>query len=160
MEELRIRIDKNNADCVGIVETFGNKEINDAELTISGYNMFRQDRKRGMGGGLVLYVKENLAATLTESLCDSDFQESMWCTIKIKQKHILVGLCYRSPSSGGDNNKQLLTLLEKAITSRIADHTVVMGDFNILQSTMTNVKYMQAQNLVQVSFTIKCWTLR
>lgn len=130
MDELRFRIAENNVDCVGIVETYGNNEINDAELSLAGYSMFRQDRKSGVGGGLILYVKEDLSATLIESLENSVFQESMWCTIRMKQGQMLVGLCYRSPNSGQENNKQLLALLDRVINGKIAEHTVVMGDFN------------------------------
>ena len=65
--------------------------------------MFRQDRMSGMGGGLLLYVKEHLSANITKNVSDGNFQESLWCAIKIKQEDILVGLCYRSPSSGHEN---------------------------------------------------------
>ena len=103
MEELRFRIANNYLDVVGIVEKFAYSEINDAELSLSGYNMFRQDRMSGMGGGLLLYVKEHLSANITKNVSDGNFQESLWCAIKIKQEDILVGLCYRSPSSGHEN---------------------------------------------------------
>jgi hypothetical protein len=49
MKELRFRIANNYPDVVGIVETFAYSEINDAELSLPGYNMFRQDRTSGMG---------------------------------------------------------------------------------------------------------------
>jgi hypothetical protein len=79
MEELGFRIAITDPDVVGIVETFACSEINDAELSLPGYNMFRQDRKSGIGGGLLLYVKENLSVNIIENVSDTTFQESLWC---------------------------------------------------------------------------------
>jgi len=47
-------------DIVGIVETWANSHIGNAELALDGFNMLRLDRKGMKGGGLLLYVNENL----------------------------------------------------------------------------------------------------
>jgi hypothetical protein len=128
--ELRSQVEQDSVDIIGIVESFGRSEITDGEFYISGYQMFRADRKTGgKGGGLIIYVKDTLSATLIESL-GTEFQESLWCVVKLKENTILIGLCYRSPSSTVENNKLLLNLLDRASSSRLASQMVIMGDFN------------------------------
>jgi len=55
MHELRERMQ--GYDIVGIVETWANGEIWDAELSIDGFNMFRLDRVGNAGGGLLIYTR-------------------------------------------------------------------------------------------------------
>jgi Reverse transcriptase (RNA-dependent DNA polymerase)/Endonuclease-reverse transcriptase len=128
MSELREK--RENSDIIGITESWANEVINDAELSIDGFNMFRRDRKCSRGGGVILYVKINLEASLSEIMKDDKFEESLWCNIKLKDSNMLVGVCYRSPSSDQNNDIQLLELLDKAIIRSKHDHVLIMGDFN------------------------------
>ena len=67
--------------------------------------MFRLDKKSGVGEGILLYIYQALNFSLCSSMMNSGFEESVWCTIDMKNKdRILVGLCYRSPASKGNNN--------------------------------------------------------
>ena len=48
-------------DITGIAERWANDKILDAELSLNGYLMFRNDRNTGnKGGGVLLYAKYNL----------------------------------------------------------------------------------------------------
>ena len=38
----------------------GKKDIIDAELALTGYVMFRKDRRERRGGGVILYIKESI----------------------------------------------------------------------------------------------------
>ena len=70
-------------------------------MALKGYNMFRVDNKESneIGGGLLLYIKENLQASYCAELTEHKFAQSLWCSVKTKKGKLLVGLCYRSPSS-------------------------------------------------------------
>lgn len=129
MAELRERIQLEEVDLIGITESWANDYVNDAELYIEGFNMFRKDRCKSKGGGLLLYVNTRLKASLNTVLTNSDFEETLWCNLQIDQQLLIVGLCYRSPTSTVDNDNKLLHLLEKATHSR-SSHTLIMGDFN------------------------------
>ena len=80
-------------DCgiIGIVESWANDAVNDAELTLNGYNMFRIDKKEanGVGGGLLLYVKDKWQATCCTELTEYGFNQSLWCTVKVKTGKLL-----------------------------------------------------------------------
>ena len=47
---------------IGITETWATTDISDAELGMTGYVMFRKDRIRTRGGGVILYIKESIQA--------------------------------------------------------------------------------------------------
>ena len=54
----------------------------------------------------------------------------MWCFISLsRSKRLLVGICYRTPSSTNENNKNLTELLAATQTIK-ADGLLLMGDFN------------------------------
>ena len=50
MFEFRERVNAGSYEVAGAAETWSNESINDAELHIEGYNMYRKDRKRTRGG--------------------------------------------------------------------------------------------------------------
>ena len=47
---------KTGLHLIALTETWLNEEVSDAELQISGYNLFRRDR-HALGGGIGIYVK-------------------------------------------------------------------------------------------------------
>lgn len=48
-EELICRLKEDNIDVLGITESWAHEEINDAELNLEGYRVFRRDRVKGKG---------------------------------------------------------------------------------------------------------------
>src|SRR5664279_886327 len=90
-EEFKVRI--SSCDIVAVTETWFNDEITDAEVAVAGFNMYRKDRKGRRGGGVVIYIKSCLASVLETSLTDSAFEDSIWCTLNLLNKRLLVGVC-------------------------------------------------------------------
>ena len=43
---------------IGITKSWANNDIIDAELALTGYVMFRKDRRERRGGGVILCIKE------------------------------------------------------------------------------------------------------
>jgi len=133
MDELRYVAQNEDFSVIGITETWGNETINDAELHIGGYTMFRKDRRSKLqrrGGGVVLYVKDSLRPRQSSKLEASEFEELVWCTIDLADSPLLVGVCYRSTSSSDDNNDKLLELLQIAADESKSSQLLLMGDFN------------------------------
>ena len=130
MTELRHRA--KGYDVIGVTESWARDSILDAELAIDGFRLFRADRRIVKGRGLLLYVKENLNATICTEMSKTQFDESLWCTIStgpVNQK-LLVGLIYRSPSSSCQNNDALLKAIESATEIKDVPHVLIMGDMN------------------------------
>ena len=54
--ELEFILRENDIDIIGLSETRLNEQIEDSEVHITGYYIFRNDRDEN-GGGVALYVK-------------------------------------------------------------------------------------------------------
>jgi ribonucleases P/MRP protein subunit RPP40 len=113
-------------EIIGITETWLNKDIQDSEIHLSNYTMYRRDRTDRIGGGVLIYVKNKIKSILREDLSNSAFQESIWCEIMIERQKILIGVCYRSPSSTETNDKELYETLDRVCNETV----VIIGDFN------------------------------
>jgi len=120
-----------NPDIIGITESWTASHIFDSELTIDGYDLFRQDRPVDRdGGGVLLYVRSTLHAV--QCNLSSKFPEQVWCyVLDSKGHHCYIGVCYRSPSVniyGSGNHALLQDIINELGATR--KHFVLMGDFN------------------------------
>ena len=82
--EFEAQIDDVKADVVGITESWTHEDVNDSEILLSGFNVFRQDRKdtqKGRGGGVLLYIKEGFQATQVMEYEEYGFTNSVWCDL-------------------------------------------------------------------------------
>ena len=64
-------------------------ECNINDYQINGYKCYKKSRESGRGGGVMLYVDEELESYECDWL--SEFGESCWCYIKIGRDKVLVG---------------------------------------------------------------------
>ena len=60
--ELDIMVADIDPHVIGITESWANKDIVDVELALTGYILFRKDRRERRGGGVILYIKESIQA--------------------------------------------------------------------------------------------------
>ena len=107
--ELKCYIEDKSPDIIAITEILPkntNFDIDNSHYEIEGYTMFNSDLTTGCG--CVLYVKSEIPATFTKF---NDFQECIWCNIKLTgSDNLMIGCVYRSPSSNSDNNQKLLEM--------------------------------------------------
>ena len=128
-KELELLITEEELDIVGITETWLNDKISDEELHIKGYTLLRNDRNdniKSRGGGVVLYVRNELHPIHKTDLTELNFPESIWCSINCNGENTLIGVCYRAPDSSEINDIALYSLLNRVKNQRV----VVLGDFN------------------------------
>ena len=59
-DELELYVVEENPDLICITESWANANIGDGEINMNGYTVFRRDRKNRIGGGVLLYVKNNI----------------------------------------------------------------------------------------------------
>lgn len=128
LEELIIQVDTYLPDIIGISESWANELVGDAELNIKNYNLFRSDRKKGRGGGVLLYVRDSIRATEVSTV--EVFSEHVWCKIKTDHvtQELYIGVCYRSPNHKlfPDNSKELMNVINEMHGKPM----ILMGDFN------------------------------
>ena len=76
-----------------------------------------------------MYVKKILCADSFS--IESQFQESVWWSIKLRNRDsLLIGWLYRSPNSSDDNFNNMLQIFNQ-VKTEIFSHKLLMGDFNL-----------------------------
>ena len=111
---------------IGINESWANTDITDAELGLTGYIMFRRDRIRRRGGGVILYVKESIQADEIKLESEADYDEAVWCKIVSRNSKLTIGLVYRSPNINEEDN----TKTQNATNEVSKGECIIMGDFS------------------------------
>ena len=123
---------ENQFDIVALSETHLDNTINSNELDMEGYTLFRKDRNRSGGGGVALYVKNELASYQDTSV-NLEGIESLFVKISSNNFNFVCGVCYRPPNQSAlerdffvDN---LNTQLDRLCTNNVTS-IYLLGDFN------------------------------
>ena len=144
-KEVELTIRDENLDLLAITETWLNDKISDEEFNISGYMLFRKDRKESnklRGGGVAMYIRNELNPTYKSDLNECAFSESLWCNIKCGMETTLLGVCYRAPDSLDSNDEKLFSLLNEVSRNRV----VVMGDFNFAELNWNRLENLDSSH--------------
>ncbi len=128
--ELAAKICEINPDLILLTETWLNSSTNNAALSIEGYDIvpeLRLDRNTtagGVGGGLLVYVRDGLTVVPYAARCG--FHQH--CSFKLLTESGALDfiLIYRPPSTGAENIGELCKLLEG-----VKMNTFIIGDFNL-----------------------------
>ena len=103
-------------------------KVQDSELHVDGYDLCTNVNR--CKRGVLIYTATYLKATP----CDfsSDFDESIWVGVKLRNKDsLLIGCVYRSPNSDMRNNVELMTNLTNICERNQFTHVLICGDFNL-----------------------------
>ena len=107
-------------------ETWLNNDINDCQLIIQGYDLFRKDRV-AHGGGVAAYVPNHLKVHRRPDLETND-ADILCLELRLRSRRILLGVTYRPP-----NDIDFFTQFDN-IALRACLETnkslILIGDFN------------------------------
>ena len=130
-EELTILANEHNIDIIAITETWGRSDILDSEFDIPGFRLYRKDRSEvndKKGGGVALYVANNLRSSAWDELNEKKC-ESLWCKVYTNDKdYVIVGVCYRSQEADMNEIGQLFECIKTA--TELNKPVIILGDFN------------------------------
>ena len=111
-------------------ETWLNPNIADDDIKFSDYRPpFRRDRSDGPGGGICVYVTNNIYATRRTDLELNDI-ECIWIEVSLNNKKLLIGTFYRPPTSKPPTLKSIENSIGLACDTDIND-ILIVGDFNL-----------------------------
>ncbi|GAB0205858.1 hypothetical protein GRJ2_003051400 [Grus japonensis] len=115
-------------DLTGVMETRWDGSY-DWSVGMEGYRLFRKDQQGRGGGGVTLYVSDQLECM---ELClgmDEEPTESLWVRIKGRAGtgDTIVGVCYGPPDQEDRMDEALYRQMGAASCSQAL---VLMGDFN------------------------------
>ena len=146
-----------NIHVIGIAETWLTDNVENSEISLDGFILYRKDRKAvklGKGGGVLLYVHTSLTSIECTDLnmCKN---ESVWCKISTganSSDDLYVGAVYRSPNADVAEIDDLFSVI-KCVSSK---HVVIMGDLNYPGINWNNLECddtgNQFLNIVQDAF--------
>ena len=107
-EEIEICVRSQGHNLIATTETWWDSS-HDWNAVIDGYTLFRKDRSTRPGGGVALYVREQLECIELCLGADEKQTEILWVRIK-RQPHmgdVIVGVCYRPPDQEEEVDKTL-----------------------------------------------------
>nr|CAI5861241.1 unnamed protein product [Callosobruchus analis] len=141
---------QHNYDFFGITETWLNRSINDNQLKINGYNLYRKDRET-RGGGVCIYVKETYATHVIDGLDDAI--EQIWVEIKTNKQNLAMDTVYRSPN---EDVTTFWSIFEDTLSSvhMPVDKLVCTGDFSINMFNINN-RQVDQMNTIMSTFDLK-----
>ena len=77
---------------IGITESWANNDITDAEFGLADYVMFRKDRMRKRGGGVLLYINETIPSYEVQLQEEADSNEAIWCKLVTGHTTVTIGV--------------------------------------------------------------------
>ena len=127
--ELEVIVKKFGYKIIAVTESWTTPEINDCELSLEGFVLFRKDRneiKHGKGGGALLYVSNDIKCVAIDKLNHLKC-ESLWVEL---QEHtgasLTLAVCYRSQSAAYSEIREMFAAIGQASKGRC----LIVGDFN------------------------------
>ena len=145
LEEIKLYLRQSvKPHIIGFCETFLQNDIDNERLNIQNYIFERKDRINKQGGGLIVYLCENISYTRRYDL-ECNNIESIWVQInQSRKKRFLLNFVYRPPSS----NQAWIELYEAQIelADKLNIDFYLLGDFNIqYYPTSSQSKYSNSK---------------
>lgn len=143
VDELAAYLSVNTVNLVAVTETWLNEDIDDNLVSISGYNIFRKDRSYRRGGGVSVYLSENIPAKRRTDL-ESDAFECLWLWLRPTRlprplSGIAVCVVYHPPGLPEHDHHLLNEYLTNSVDTLRNQYPncglVFLGDFNDFQTS-------------------------
>ena len=135
-DELATIIESSDPDILMFTETWLHPNIKNNEFLPDHYEAHRRDRPGDPHGGVLLAIKKDLNSQdvnwSTDANCDAPDTEMVFAKITNKKiGNILIGCCYRPPSSDMDYNNSMSLSIRSLMNRNQAATTWIGGDFNL-----------------------------
>ena len=125
-------IQNKNIHFLGITESKLNSSILDTKIQINGHVGIRENRKSRSGGGVLVYIRDDLNFQRRTDL-ENQSVEAVWTLLFIKySKSILIYITYRSPNSSEHLNENFNDAFNNIPTTAAQEdkEIILFGDLN------------------------------
>ena len=118
-----------------IAETWFTNKMDSSCLTLTGYNLFRHDRHNRKGGGVCVYVRNEIASeVIWPAVHSNPLVEIVVLKCKYHQRSYFIACCYYPPKPlySPDQFKDVITSVFEIISSYDEDDAILVlaGDLN------------------------------
>lgn len=145
-------IKANNASLALVAETWFTSKHDSSSLCIPNYTLFRRDRVKRKGGGVCIYVHNDIKCEQLASYSDDPNIEILWVKCYFSAQVYYVACCYHPPQPKYQP-QVFINSITKAIdqftsssTDSANEYIIICGDFNTLDCTVLENYY----GLVQI----------
>ena len=126
-------------DIIVLTETWLSNSVPNTDLSIPNFSPpYRCDRTDRIGGGVAVYVRDNLYARKRDDLSVNGL-EAVWLELRIDQRSLIIGGIYRPPDSNNNHWLLLEESIDRAFSQR-CENVIITGDFNIDMSNSSSNK--------------------
>lgn len=134
MDELIFNVNTLNPAVILITETFLHPDISDSVINIPNYTVYRCDRETRKGGGVAIYVRNEISGQKIYVTRNAGFKtgstiESLSLLIKVLNVNMLVTCVYRPGSAAREDDLELFNSLN-GLSTVIDRKILIFGDFN------------------------------
>ena len=127
----------NNSLLVAVTETWLHDEIFDAEVShnMPGYHILRCDRSGRVGGGVAIYLRDDLSGDILGTFDNGVCQLLL---VHVHQLSTVVAVVYRPPDTRLEEFKPMLEKLDEILSDLQTPTPIisVMGDFNFTKEAL------------------------
>lgn len=128
-------------DILTFSETWLNDSISSDELFLPSFHSpERRDRPSDSHGGVMVYIKNNLAYKRRNDL-ELNGIECIWVELTLRNRKLLIGTFYKPPSSGTMYSNMIENSVSLAVDTCIKD-IIITGDFNVNVLNTSSSKYI------------------
>ena len=113
-------------DIVAVYETFLKPRMPSASFHIEGYNLIRDDRLDREGGGVAIYLKNNLSYNILHTSSSDNSSEFLIIQVNLLNEKLLFGVIYRPPKS--PYPADFFNTISNFLPS--FKHVIITGDLN------------------------------
>lgn len=133
-------------DILVFTETWLSPQTPDDSILIQNFQKpFRLDRDDRIGGGVAIYIRDNLYGTRRQDLYIPSL-EALWVEIRLNNQSYLIGGLYRPPNTGAPYFQLIEESFDRAFNSN-PSNLIITGDFNI--NMLDNATSNKLQNIIQ-----------
>ncbi len=134
LDEIRLLIDKFNYYVIAVTESWLDDSVENDQIDIDGFTVYRVDRNRH-GGGVLLYVSNLVnSSVFIEYSADAQL---LWVKLHLCEGMFIFGVGYVPPGLNTVNSDVLINVLQDhfdTINNLHHQAVVLTGDFNALCS--------------------------
>ena len=76
--EFQAQVESFKPKIIGITESWCNSYTGDGEINLDSYTMFRSDGRERIGGGVLMYIHEDLPAIPCQEMIDLEIKDSFF----------------------------------------------------------------------------------
>ena len=158
-DEIKILLNESGLDCLCLQESFLNYSIDDSELHIPGFHLWRYDRTansgKSSGGGIMMYTNSDREfSELPNSHLCTPHVELSWLKLKLKQAHdTYICNVYRPPDGSVDMALDTIKDQFQQLNIPPQSDVLIMGNINVdlLKTSANRTKVINFENEFSLS---------